>query len=154
MKRPIIAIIVAIVLIALTIWYFNARNEAEDSPLGPAAELPEDLREGYALQDSISNSVIAFRETELFYHEAGEDAIDDPAIWVNYDSVEASLVYTTNKRSGLEIYDLQGKKIKELTGTRYNNIDIRQGCILGTDTLDIAAASNISENGIDLFRNM
>ncbi|QHC48451.1 phytase [Billgrantia tianxiuensis] len=36
------------------------------------------------------------------------DAADDPAIWYNADAPERSLVLGTDKKRGLEVYDLQG----------------------------------------------
>lgn len=42
---------------------------------------------------------------------SGDDAADDPAIWVNEKRPEKSKLITTNKKAGLVVYDLDGKEI-------------------------------------------
>lgn len=87
------------------------------------------------------------------------DAADDPAIWIHPSDPNKSFVIGTNKKSGLAVYDLNGKQIQFLEGGLPNNIDIRQNVLLQNDSVDIGAFTDrqdntvgwitISENGID-----
>ena len=53
------------------------------------------------------------------------DAADDPAIWFNQADPTKSLIFGTDKRKGIHVYDLYGKELSfsELGAT--NNIDLR-----------------------------
>ena len=53
------------------------------------------------------------------------DAADDPAIWFNRADPTKSLIFGTDKRKGIHVYDLYGKELSfsELGAT--NNIDLR-----------------------------
>ncbi|USD27256.1 phytase [Pseudoalteromonas sp. SCSIO 43201] len=80
------------------------------------------------------------------------DAADDPAIWVNSKVPSQSLVYGTDKKSGLNVYDLEGKLLKSLPVGRVNNVDIRYNINVNGETVDIAAASNRTSQSISLFK--
>ncbi|MED5526056.1 MAG: phytase [Pseudomonadota bacterium] len=79
------------------------------------------------------------------------DAMDDPAIWVNHQHPEQSRVLGTDKRGALEVYDLNGKRLQRLAVGRVNNVDVRQGFLLGGKTVDIATASHRDHNAISVF---
>lgn len=79
------------------------------------------------------------------------DAADDPEIWVNKQTPEASLVYTTDKKYGLNVYDLSGKLVTSLPVGRINNVDIRYNVSINGKTVDIAAASNRTSKSISVF---
>lgn len=79
------------------------------------------------------------------------DAADDPEIWVNKQTPEASLVYTTDKKYGLNVYDLSGKLVTSLPVGRINNVDIRYNVAVNGKTVDIAAASNRTSKSISIF---
>ncbi|MBC3364193.1 phytase [Pseudomonas sp. SWRI154] len=79
------------------------------------------------------------------------DAADDPAIWVHPTTPALSRVLGTNKKQGLLAYDLQGKLLQELPVGRLNNVDVRSGFKLGTQTVDLAVASNRDRNSLSLF---
>ncbi len=79
------------------------------------------------------------------------DAADDPEIWVNQHKPEASLVYTTDKKYGLNVYDLSGKLVKSLAVGRINNVDIRYNVMVNGRLVDIAAASNRTGKSISIF---
>tara|TARA_Y100001933_G_scaffold86089_1_gene87380 strand:+ start:233 stop:1798 length:1566 start_codon:yes stop_codon:yes gene_type:complete len=53
------------------------------------------------------------------------DAADDPAIWFNQANPTKSLIFGTDKRKGIHVYDIYGKELSfsELGAT--NNIDLR-----------------------------
>ena len=53
------------------------------------------------------------------------DAADDPAIWFNQFSPNNSIIFGTDKRSGVYSYNLAGKKIGYSNLGNINNIDIR-----------------------------
>ncbi|SEO34085.1 3-phytase [Pseudomonas sp. NFACC39-1] len=80
------------------------------------------------------------------------DAADDPAIWVHPTTPALSRVLGTNKKQGLLAYDLQGKLLQELAVGRLNNVDVRGNFRLGTQTVDLAVASNRDRNSLSLFR--
>lgn len=79
------------------------------------------------------------------------DVADDPAIWVNPEDPESSLVFGTNKKEGLHIYDLQGNELQFFAAGRLNNVDVRHGFKFNEKQIDIAAASNRTEDSISLF---
>lgn len=79
------------------------------------------------------------------------DAADDPEIWVNKHAPAQSLVYGTDKKSGLNVYDLNGKLLKAMPVGRVNNVDIRYNVTIDDEVVDIAAASNRTNKSISLF---
>ena len=79
------------------------------------------------------------------------DAADDPAIWVHPKTPALSRVLGTNKQQGLEVYDLQGKRVQHLPVGRLNNVDMRPGFELGGRTVDLAVATNRDHNSLSVF---
>ncbi len=57
-----------------------------------------------------SRTVVATVETQPV--DDFGDAADDPAIWIHPTRPELSLVIGTNKKRGLEVYDLAGRRIQ------------------------------------------
>ena len=53
------------------------------------------------------------------------DAADDPAIWINKEFPALSIIFATDKRSGIYAYDLRGKKITFSSAGNINNVDLR-----------------------------
>ncbi|WP_346837559.1 phytase [Microbulbifer sp. SAOS-129_SWC] len=80
---------------------------------------------------------------------SGGDAADDPAIWVNPRDSAASRILGTDKKSGLNVYDLSGALRQHFPVGRLNNVDLRPTDVPGFSA--IAAASNRSTAGINLF---
>ncbi len=66
------------------------------------------------------------------------DAADDPAIWRNAADPAASLVIGTDKKVGIHVYDLKGKRLSFTPAARLNNVDLRTLA----DRRVIAAASD------------
>ncbi len=89
-------------------------------------------------------------ETEAV--EVSGDAADDPALWVDQNDPERSLVLGTQKKSGLYSYHLDGRVKQFLPAGRLNNVDIRQQVLIKGQYMDVVAASNRSNNSISLFR--
>lgn len=93
--------------------------------------------------------VAALRQTDPVSRQG--DAADDPAIWIHPHTPAKSRVLGTNKKQGLLAYDLDGKLLQELAVGRLNNVDIRPNFKLGTQTVDLAVASNRDRNSLSLF---
>jgi myo-inositol-hexaphosphate 3-phosphohydrolase len=71
--------------------------------------------------------------------QSAGDAADDVAVWINRTDPAASLVIGTDKRGGLESYDLKGRRVQRLpapAGT-FNNADARPGFSLGGQTVTL-----------------
>lgn len=82
---------------------------------------------------------------------SGDDAADDPAIWVNPNDPAQSRILGTDKKAGLYVYDLKGAKVQSLPAGRLNNVDVRQNLSTETGTADLAVASNRSDNTVSVF---
>ncbi|WP_342437719.1 phytase [Paenibacillus sp. FSL L8-0436] len=83
--------------------------------------------------------------------EDGEDAADDPAIWLDSANPANSKIIATNKGGGVLVYDLNGKELQNYKVGKMNNIDIRYDFQLGGKKVDIVGATNRSTNTIDIF---
>ena len=79
------------------------------------------------------------------------DAADDPAIWVHPGDRTQSLVLGTNKKQGLEVYDLDGRQRQSLQVGRLNNVDVRQRVRWGDHVMDLAVASHRDKRTIVVF---
>ncbi len=79
---------------------------------------------------------------------------DDPAIWINPENPEKSVIIGTDKETGggLYAYDLQGKIINKVTPLqRPNNVDIEYGFSLNGNTVDIAATTERKSNKVKIY---
>ena len=100
-------------------------------------------------------TVVADAETEPVADPC--DAADDPAVWVNPATPEASLVVATNKRRGLVVYDLSGRLASQLDAGQTNNVDLRplpRPSGRATDAgepVALVAASNRSTDTLDVL---
>jgi len=88
--------------------------------------------------------VTAVGETEPV-GTANADAADDPAIWRNAADPAASLIVATDKKAGLHVYGLDGKRRSFVEAGRVNNVDLTdlggQGVIVAaSDRNDVAHA--------------
>ena len=67
-------------------------------------------------------------------------AADDPAIWIHPRDPGRSLIFGSDKKSGLFVFDLQGREVQHVDfGTRTNNVDARRGFRWGSEIIDIVA---------------
>ncbi len=80
-------------------------------------------------------TVAATAETDPV--DTAADAADDPAIWRNASDPAKSLVIGTDKKAGIHVYSLTGKRLSFTPAARLNNVDLRD---VGTRV--IAAASD------------
>lgn len=110
------------------------------------------LAEALALQSQVEWSIQAVVETKPVAEGAEEDAADDPAFWLNALAQEESIVFGTNKKGGIYAYDLKGNEMAYYEVGEVNNIDIRQGILVGQDTIDVIGGSNRSDNSIVLYQ--
>ncbi|MBB4840049.1 3-phytase [Sphingomonas kyeonggiensis] len=81
------------------------------------------LQTAPAVQDVPTAQVQAVGETMAV--ASLEDAADDPAIWRNARDPRQSLIVATDKKAGLNVYDLSGKLRSTLQAGRVNNVDLR-----------------------------
>ena len=112
-------------------------HAAPTEPVPPVASLP-------------AVPVTASGETEPV-GTANADAADDPAIWRNAADPTASLIVATDKKAGLYVYGLDGKRRSFTKAGRVNNVDLvdvgAQGVIVAaSDRNDVAHAK------LDLYR--
>lgn len=80
-----------------------------------------------------------------------DDAADDPAIWVHPTDPARSLIIGTDKKNGLDVYDLSGKRVQSLTDGRMNNVDLRYDFSLGDRKVAIVAATNRTDKTLALY---
>ena len=72
---------------------------------------------------------------------SGGDAADDPAIWVHPGDPARSLVLGTDKKGGLNVFGLDGKRLQVVSeGSRPNNVDVLYGFPIGGKLVDLAVA--------------
>lgn len=79
------------------------------------------------------------------------DVMDDPAVWHHPAQPELSLILGTDKRAGLDVYTMQGKRVQQLSVGRLNNVDVRYGLNWQGAEHDIAVASLRDDNSLQLF---
>ena len=94
----------------------------------------------------VKNAVTADLETTPVPATAGEDAADDPAIWVHPKDANQSKIIGTNKKDGLAVYNLDGEQVFYYSVGKINNIDNRYNFPLNGDTIDILVGSNRTNN--------
>lgn len=85
-------------------------------------------------------TVTALHETDPV--ETVDDAADDPAIWRNAADPARSLIVGTDKKAGLHVHDLQGRRISFTPSPRLNNVDLREGVNIGGTPGVLVAASD------------
>lgn len=96
-------------------------------------------------------SAVVYPSAETTPVQSENDSADDPAIWVDESAPADSLILGTNKKAGLDVYDLSGARVQFLPVGKVNNVDVRQGVTIGDFDGDIAAASNRTANTVTVF---
>ena len=71
-----------------------------------------------------------------------DDAADDPAIWRNVADPARSLIVGTDKKAGIHVHDLAGKRLSFTPAARLNNVDLRDGVDIGGRPGVLVAASD------------
>jgi len=98
----------------------------------------------------LASSVTAHAETDPV-RDSG-DAADDMAVWVDPTDPRESLIFGTNKKGGLGVYDLEGNLLQYLPTGLLNNVDVRGDFAFPDGPAPIIAASEKAEDSIVLFR--
>lgn len=93
--------------------------------------------------------VVAAVETDPVPH--GEDAADDPAIWIHPTDPSLTTVVGTDKRGGLAVYDLSGTQLHYYADSAPNNVDLRYNVSLGGKRVDLVATSDTTTDSIRLY---
>ncbi len=109
----------------------------------------------FFLSVSINSEIV---EVEAIYETppvvTKGDAADDPAIWVNKRNPSNSIIFGTDKKSGIYSYNLQGQELSYTNLGNINNIDTRT-INVGDDenVLDFTFlfASNRTLGSVDLW---
>jgi 3-phytase len=107
------------------------------------------LTQGNDQPSKSAKSVFASVETEPV--ASANDAADDPAIWVHPTDPSRSLIIGTDKKNGLDVYDLTGKRVQNLPDGRMNNVDLRYGFVVGGHPVAIVAATNRTDQTLALY---
>lgn len=110
-----------------------------------------DERDETSLVKTIYPLILPDVETQPVSANMTDDAADDPAIWVHPKDSSKSVIYGTNKRSGLAVYNLEGEQLQYLPIGSINNVDVRYNCEFGETKFDLAAATNRTTQAIDVF---
>jgi 3-phytase len=79
------------------------------------------------------------------------DAADDPAIWVDRSNPSQSLIVGTDKKSGLDVYDMQGRIVQHLAVGKMNNVDLREGFPLGGKSVVLVTASDRTRKAVAIY---
>jgi 3-phytase len=97
-------------------------------------------------------SVTAGGETVPVPHN--DDAADDPAIWIHPTAPELSLILGTDKKGGLQIYNLDGSEREVVARESHpNNVDVLYDFGLHGGTVDLAVMTTRGEHsrGIEIW---
>ena len=79
------------------------------------------------------------------------DAADDVCVWINPNDALKSTIIGTNKKEGLEVYNLDGQRLYSYKIGKVNNVDIRNGFSLNGTKVSIVTASNRTHNTISIL---
>ncbi len=71
-----------------------------------------------------------------------EDAADDAEVWLNKAEPSKSIIFGTDKKTGLLVLDLGGRQLDFLPVGRVNNVDLRDGFVTADGNRVLAVASN------------
>lgn len=97
-------------------------------------------------------AVVVVPDVETVPVEDFGDAADDIAIWAHPKDPNLGLVIGTNKKRGLDVYDLTGKRIQVLEDGRVNNVDLREGFRLDGRDVALVAVSNRTYKSLGIYR--
>ena len=84
-----------------------------------------------------------------------DDTADDPCVWVHPTNPDRSLIIGTDKDEnspGLRVYDMDGKEVFTTDNEKGNNVDIRYGMKLGSNTYDIVTVGLRVSNTLGIYR--
>ena len=123
-------------------WTARAYDAAGNTSTSTAVDLDVAI-------DPPAQPIVATVETPPVPH-AG-DAADDVALWIDRGAPARSTIIGTDKQGSLLVYDLEGKELHRYDGGRPNNVDVRDGVVLGGTTVSLAAVSNRANGSIRVY---
>ncbi|MCW3788090.1 phytase [Plebeiibacterium sediminum] len=132
----------------------NSQNTVDSKVVERNKEAREDslkMAEAQALRAKFKNAITADYETPPVLSEIDEDAADDPAIWINKKDTEKSLIFGTNKKAGLHVYDIYGKELQFIHVGKINNAECGYGLKMGNRSIDYVACTNRTTQTIDVY---
>lgn len=144
--------IINIVSIAILVFgLLSACTSASETKQKEARD--DSAKRALALQQRalFPNTLTADAETDPVDAQLGDDAADDPAIWINPSDPEKSLILGTNKKAGIYVYNLKGEALQCILSGRINNVDLRDGFLYKGQSVALVAASNRTLNAISLY---
>jgi myo-inositol-hexaphosphate 3-phosphohydrolase len=119
-------------------------GDAQTSPGVPASSTDAPGR-----PPVVSVTVRATVETAPVPH--GDDAADDPAIWVDPITPSRSVIIGTDKGGGIGVYDIAGRQLQYLADGEMNNIDLRTFRV-GGRPVTLVGATDRSNDTLALYR--
>jgi 3-phytase len=117
-----------------------------------------------AAQATTAPSVVARAETPALFDDAsgGNANADDPAIWVDDEKPDQSLIIGTAKQGGLYAYGLNGEQVQQLPAPpapgaahkpgRFNNVDVLQHVEIGGGERDLAIVSDRGQDHLRIYQ--
>ncbi len=112
---------------------------------------PELISDSKLTAHGMGTPVLAAAETQAVATVA-LDSADDPEIWVDSKDSSRALIYATDKKAGLYVYDLTGKQVQFLPVGPMNNVDLRSGLKIDGLPETVIAASDRVKGGAALFK--
>lgn len=107
---------------------------------------------------SQNDSPVIFQVTpacETIPVESPDDGADDPCIWVPNHNVGGTIIVGTDKKFGLETYNLSGQKLNRFGFGNINNVDINPNFFApneaGVRNNALVIGTNRSTHSIDFF---
>ncbi|MGV1008068.1 MAG: phytase [Dermatophilaceae bacterium] len=85
---------------------------------------------------------------------AGTNDADDPSFWVHPSDPARSLVITTVKQAGLDVFRPDGSLVQTVSipsSSRYNNVDVVYGISLGGSSRDLAIVTDRGTDKLHIF---
>ncbi|MDZ4766556.1 MAG: phytase [Chloroflexota bacterium] len=82
---------------------------------------------------------------------SGTDAADDPAIWIHPTDPLLSTIIGTDKTAGLVVYNLDGSLLQVENIGRVNNVDLREGFMLGGAPVALVTTTNRTFNSLAIY---
>lgn len=79
------------------------------------------------------------------------DAADDSCTFINDDKPQKSVIIGTDKKSGLSVYNLLGKRVQTFPDGHFNNVDLRYEFPWNGDDIALISTGNRSTNTIDFY---